>query len=61
MSKKTKVFEDEWEGKPMLAIHSVNEEGAKEYVKADIKFGIAKAKMLLGHMEEIKKFVEKNN
>ena len=58
---KTKVFEDEFKGNPMLAIHKVDEDGAKEYVKADLKFGVKKAQMILDHVEEIKEFVEKNS
>ena len=57
----TKVFEDEFKGNPMLAIHKVDEDGVKHFVKADIKFGLTKAKMILNHLPEIKEFVEKND
>ena len=45
----------EFKGRPILAIKR------DENDKFPFSFGVSKAKLILGNLEEIKKFVEENN
>ena len=44
----------EYKGKPVLVLKRSEDE------KFPFSFGVSKAKMILEHLEEIKKFVEEN-
>jgi len=58
--KKTKVFNEEFKGNEMFSIWPVNEEGEKLAEYPIINFGKAKARAILKHIEELKKFVGEN-
>ena len=49
------VSESEFKGNPMLVIKNDEED------KYPFQFGLRKAKLVLENIEEIKKFVEKND
>jgi hypothetical protein len=49
------VSESEYKGNPMLVIKATEED------KFPFQFGVKKAKLILENIENIKKFVEKNN
>ncbi|MCK4532794.1 hypothetical protein KAU39_03325 [bacterium] len=49
------VSESEFKGNPMLVIKNDEED------KYPFQFGLRKAKLILENVEEIKKFVEKND
>lgn len=58
---KTKAFNDEYKGSPILAIKNVDEDGEpQEGSYPVVSFGLKKAKAILEHVEDIKKFVEEN-
>lgn len=48
------VERSEFKGRPMLILKRSEDE------KFPFSFGVAKAKMILEHLEEIRKFVEEN-
>jgi hypothetical protein len=50
----SEVSESEFKGKPMLVIKATPED------KFPFQFGLKKAKLILEHVEEIKKFVDKH-
>jgi len=50
----SEVSESEYKGNPMLVIKSTPED------KFPFQFGLKKAKLVLAHVEDIKKFVEKH-
>ena len=50
----SEVSESEYKGNPMIVIKANPED------KFPFQFGIKKAKLILAHIEDIKKFVEKN-
>ena len=49
------VERGEYKGKPLLILKRSEDD------KYPFSFGISKAKLILDHIEEIKKFVEENN
>jgi len=49
------VSESEFKGNPMIVIKNDEED------KFPFQFGVKKAKLILENIEEIKKFVEKND
>ncbi|AKM82724.1 MAG: hypothetical protein UT28_C0001G0947 [Berkelbacteria bacterium GW2011_GWE1_39_12] len=49
------VSESEYKGNPMIVIKNDEED------KFPFQFGVKKAKLVLENIEEIKKFVEKND
>jgi hypothetical protein len=51
----SEVSEAEFKGKPMLVIKAMADD------KFPFQFGIKKAKLILEHIEDIKKFVEKHD
>lgn len=59
--KKTKAFQDEYKGKPTLAIHNVDSSGEPVGDFPIISFGVAKAKAILKHIKDIEAFVEENS
>ena len=50
----SEVSESEYKGNPMIVIKSTPED------TYPFQFGVKKAKLVLAHIEEIKKFVEKH-
>ena len=50
----SEASEAEYKGKPILVIKSLPDD------KFPFQFGIKKAKLILEHVEDIKKFVEKH-
>lgn len=58
--KTTEVFDESYAGKPVLAIREVDEIGTKYGVYPVISMGLKKAKAVIKHIDEIKKFVEEN-
>jgi hypothetical protein len=56
--KKTKVFNEEFKGNEMFSIWPVNEEGGKLTEYPIINFGKSKARAILKHIDELKKFAE---
>jgi len=50
----SEVSESEYKGNPMLVIKSTPED------KFPFQFGVKKARLILAHVEDIRKFVEKN-
>ena len=61
MLKDTLVFEGEYNNKKMFEIHEVDDTGTKSGPFPVVKFGIKKAKAILKHIDELKKFVEEND
>lgn len=59
-SKETKVFNETYNGQPMFAIWPVNAEGTKSGAFPVISIGKKKAKALIKHLEELKKYVEES-
>ena len=51
----SEVSESEYKGKPMMVIKSTPDD------KFPFQFGLKKAKLVLEHIEDIKKFVEKHD
>jgi hypothetical protein len=51
----SEVSESEYKGSPILVIKSTTED------KFPFQFGVKKAKLVLAHIEDIKKFVEKHD
>ncbi len=49
------VSETEFKGSPMIVIKSTPED------KFPFQFGVKKAKLVIAHIEDIKKFVEKHD
>lgn len=49
------VEESEYKGNPMIVLKNTEDD------KFPFQFGIKKAKLVLEHIEDIKKFVEKND
>lgn len=49
----SEVSESEYKGNPMIVIKQTPED------KFPFQFGVKKAKLVLAHIEDIKKFVEK--
>lgn len=56
--KKTKVFKEEFKGKPLFCVYEINDSGEKIKDRPVVSFGLTKAKALSKHVEELKKFVE---
>jgi hypothetical protein len=50
----SEVSESEYKGNPMIVIRANPDD------KFPFQFGIKKAKLILAHMDDIKKFVEKH-
>jgi hypothetical protein len=50
----SEVSESEYKGNPMIVIKSTAED------KFPFQFGVKKAKLILAHVDDIKKFVEKH-
>ena len=50
----SEVLEGEYQGKAMLIIRNAQQD------KFPFQFGLKKAKLILEHLEDIKKFVEKH-
>jgi hypothetical protein len=50
----SEVSESEYKGNPMIVIRSTAED------KFPFQFGVKKARLILAHIEDIKKFVEKH-
>jgi hypothetical protein len=50
----SEVAESEYKGNPMIVIKNSAED------KFPFQFGVKKAKLILAHIEDIKKFVEKH-
>jgi hypothetical protein len=50
----SEVLESEYKGNPMMVIKSTPED------KFPFQFGVKKAKLILAHIEEVKKFVGKH-
>lgn len=62
--KKTKVFNESFGRHKMFNVYDVEPDGSKvngEDSKPVVSFGIKKAKAILDHVEELKKFVEEND
>ena len=51
----SEVSESEYKGNPMMVIKSTAED------KFPFQFGLKKAKLVLAHVEDIKRFVEKHD
>ncbi len=51
----SEVSESEFKGNPMMVIKSTPDD------KFPFQFGVKKAKLVLAHVEDIKKFVEKHD
>ncbi len=49
------VEESEYKGNPMIVLKNSEED------KFPFQFGLKKAKLVLEHIEDIKKFIEKND
>lgn len=62
MSKATKRIIElgEFKGRPLLSVWSVDDNGDKVGKYPVISFGLGKARAILEHVEDIKKFVESN-
>ena len=50
----SELSESEYKGKPILVIKAMPDD------KFPFQFGVKKAKLVLAHIEDIKKFVEKH-
>jgi len=61
----TKVLKDKFGSHNLFTVFEVNENGEKlmngEKEKKVVSFGIKKAKAVLEHIDDLKKFVEKND
>ena len=56
------VCVDEYKGNKILKIYKVDEEGNElEKYGTIVSFGLTKAKYILEHIEDIKKFVEEHS
>lgn len=57
-SKETKVFIDEFNGRPMFAVWEVDPAGNKAKQVPIVSFGKAKAEAILKHIDDLKDFLE---
>lgn len=57
-TKVTKVFVEEFNGRPMFSIWQVDPAGNKMGERPIINFGQTKAEFILRHMEELEDFLE---
>lgn len=57
-SKETKVFIDEFNGRPMFGVWEVDPAGNKAKATPIVSFGMAKAKAVMKHIEDLKDFLE---
>lgn len=55
----TKVMENDFKGTPMFSIFEFDKEGNKNF-KPLVNMGMKKAKLVLKHVEELKKYVQEN-
>ena len=61
MSNETKTKIGSYKGHPLFSIVKEYEKDGEKKESAYIKFGLGKAKAILAHLEELKKFVEDND